>query len=136
MNATSFQPFKMTYKRVKGSQNDQLRSQNDHLRYLAWGVSCMMEERDFKAVVLLVCSQDSIARQNDCTFEALKQEHPSPHPDNSIPVFLGDPANTSVSEKEIVHAIRSCPNSSAAGLDGLKPHHLKDTMSLITRGGA
>ena len=56
----------------------------------------------------------------------------------SIPVFLDEPTNISVSETEIIHTIRSFPNSSAAGPDGLKPRHLKDamTMSSITSGGA
>ena len=99
-------------------------------------MSSKLEERDFKAAVRLVCSEDTIAPQNDSTFEALRQKHPSPDPDTSIPVFLDEPANISISEKEIIDPIRSFPNSSAAGPDGLKPHRLKDAMSPITSGGA
>ena len=51
-------------------------------------------------------------------------------------MFLHEPDNISVSETEIIHAIRYFPNSSAAGPDGLKPHHLKDAMSPNSSRGA
>ena len=41
-----------------------------------------------------------------------------------------------VSEEEIVRAIRSFPNDTARGPDGLRPQHLKDMTGPITNGRA
>ena len=48
----------------------------------------------------------------------------------------GLPPPITVSEEEVVRAIRSFPNDSAGGPDGLRPQHLKDMTGPITNGGA
>jgi len=50
------------------------------------------------------------------------------HPNSAIPPLQEDflPNPISVTAKDIVKAIRSFPNGSAGGPDGLKPQHLKD----------
>ena len=64
---------------------------------------------------------------SDSTFAALQSKHPIPHPDTSIPLPPHDPVHfISVSVDEVAKAIRSFPNGSAGGPDGLKPQHLKD----------
>ena len=93
-----------------------------------------LEEGDFKGSVRIACSEDSMADRSDATFAALKEKHPSLHlnssippaPDVSVPLL-------SVSAEDIAQAIRSFPNGTAGGPDGLRPQHLQDmTTSSIT----
>ena len=67
---------------------------------------------------------------NEETLSALHVKHPPLHPDSSFPVPLEIPPSLfSLSEKEVVTAIRSFPCGSAGGPDGLRPQHLKDLTS-------
>ena len=70
------------------------------------------------------------------TFSALQLKHPASHPDSSIPPLPLDVAHTaSVSIEEVAKAIRSFPNDSAGGPDGLRPQHLKKLVGPATSGG-
>ncbi len=110
----------------------------DPMAYLAFRVSSKLEQGHFKVAVRLTCSDATIADKNDSTFEALQQKHPPSHPDSSIPPLAetADPPTITVSEEEIVHAIRSFPNDSAGGPEGLRPQHLKGMTGPTTNGGA
>ena len=44
-----------------------------------------LEEGNFKGAVRLACSEDSMADRSVVTFTALKEKHPSPHPNSCIP---------------------------------------------------
>ena len=107
----------------------------DPMVYLASRVSSKLEEGDFKGAVRLACSEDTIAETCDSTLEALKLKHPLPHPDTLIPPLPEALPSISVSEEEIVGAIKSFPNGSAGGLDGLRPQHLKDMTHPSTNEG-
>ena len=112
------------------------RPPQDPFKSLASRVSLKLEEGDFKGAVRLACSEDTIADMSEATFSALQQKHPSPHPDSSIPPLPQDFAHTvSVSLEEVANAIRSFPNGSAGGPDGLRPQHLKDMVGPSTDGG-
>jgi len=92
-------------------------------------VSEKLEEGDFKGAVRLACSEDSIADKSDVTFAALKENRP-PNPNSSIP----SPPDRSVplltvSMEDVAQAIKSFPNGSAGGPDGLRPQHLKDMIN-------
>ena len=99
---------------------------------MAINVSAKLEEGDFRGAVRLACSEDSVAEANEATIAALRLKHPAPHPDSSMPP---PPDNhelegaLSVSEGAVAHAIRSFPNGSAGGPDGLRPQHLLDLTS-------
>ena len=111
---------------------------NDPMAYLASRVSSKLEQGDFKGAVRLACSDATIADNSSATFEELQQNHPHPHHASSIIPLAettGLPPIT-VSEEEIVRAIRSFPNDSAGGPDGLRPQHLKDMTGPITNCGA
>ena len=113
-------------------------SPKDPVAYLASRVSSKLEQGDFKGAVRLACSDATIADCSDSMFEALQHKHPARHPDSSIPP-LTDPMDLpiiTVSEEEIIRAIRSFPNDSAGGSDGLRPQHLKDMTIPATTGGA
>ena len=99
---------------------------NDYLESLATLVSSKLEDGDFTGAVRLVCLEDSIAPHDDWIFEALNQKHPTSLPDAMIPFPLEGSAGVMVSEREPFQAIKSFPNSSAEGPDGLKPCDLKN----------
>ena len=94
--------------------------------YLASRVSSKLEEGDFKGAVRLACSTNTIAERSTSIFEDLQLKYPSAHPDTSILSPPEEPPDIPVSEEEILGAIKSFPNGSAGGPDGLRPQHLKD----------
>ena len=99
----------------------------DPMAALANRVSTKLEEGDFKGAVRLACSEDSFADMNDTTYSILKEKHPDPPPDSVISPLPEDLiCAISVSPEEVSKAIRSFPNGSAGGPDGLRPQHLKD----------
>ena len=96
-----------------------------------------LEEGDYRGAVRLTCSEDSIEILDEETVAALQLKHPPPHPETCIPPepnsFTLDPP---LLEEEIARAIRSFPNGSAGGPDGLCSQHLKDLISASAeRGG-
>lgn len=93
--------------RSSGKQNNIDPSAN-----LAKRVSAKLEEGDFKGAVRLACSTSTIADRSDATFEALLKKHPPAHKDTSFPPLDGEPSTITVSEEEIISAIRSFPNGS------------------------
>ena len=99
---------------------------SDPLSTLATRVASKLEEGDYRGAVRLACSEDAIADFNEETLAALQAKHPPPHPNTRIPPLPKELATISVSEEDVVHAIRSFPNGSAGGPDGLRPQHLKD----------
>ena len=104
------------------------------LKNLTARVSSKLEEGDFKGVVRLSCSEDTFAELNAETLSALQQKHPNPHPDSSIPPSP-PPRIFEVPIEEIVKAIKSFPNGSAGGPDGLRPQHVKDMTNSFEDGG-
>ena len=111
------------------------RSQN--LDVLATRVATKLEEGDFKGAVRLACSEDSIADLSNETTAALKSKHPAPRPDTKIPMPPDAPnIPLPIAEEKVTKAVRSFPNGSAGGPDGLRPQHLKDLISVSAeRGG-
>ena len=104
---------------------------SQNLDTLATRVTTKLEEGDFKGAVRLACSEDSIADLSNDTIAALKSKHPAPHPDTKISM-PPDASNVPVpiAEEEVARAVRSFPNGSAGGPDGLRPQHLKDLISV------
>ena len=106
---------------------------------LARCVSIKLEEGDIKGAVRLASSEDSIAGESNSTIAALVSRHPPSHPE-TVPVPPpGDKDLVDalvVSEHFIRQVIRSFPNGSAGGPDGLRPQHLCDlTGSSAGEGG-
>lgn len=110
-------------RRKRGTDKDPMES-------LRCRVSAKLEEGDFKGAIRLAVSEDSLAESSESTYSVLKEKHPPPHPASSIPPLLdGAPLPIAVSEGMVVRAIKSFPNGSAGGPDGLRPQHLKDMIS-------
>ncbi|XP_061706402.1 uncharacterized protein LOC133525602 [Cydia pomonella] len=87
-------------------------------------------EGDLRGAVRILMSDDGIAPPNPETLATLVSKHPAPsrqltfppEPDKSCPAL-------SVKPEEVSQALGSFNNSSAAGLDGIRPSHLKELTS-------
>ena len=95
---------------------------------LAARVSAKLEEGDFRGAVRLASSDATLAPIDNSTFAALQEKHFPSHPDSIFPPLQEDFLSNSISasDEDIIKAIRSFPNGSAGGPDGLRPQHLKD----------
>lgn len=105
----------------------------DSFIQLARRVSEKIEDGDIRGAIKLAASDDTLAPHNTITLSALREKHPAKsttpddwlHSSSSVSVSLPFISQT----EEIVGAIRSFPNGSAGGLDGLRPQHLKELTS-------
>ena len=100
---------------------------------LAARVSEKLEEGDIRGAIRLAASDDTVAPRNDETFAALRLKHPvraASLDGPPLPPSSSAPCCLSVQESNIVDAIKSFPAGSAGGIDGLRPQHLKDLISV------
>ena len=117
------QPALKTHSRIKQkSEVDKLRSK----------VSEKIEERDVKGCIRLAASDDTLAPFSPTTFEALKLEHLPRF--NSVPITQNSEspseAHSLVLDVPMIFAaVKSFPNGSAGGVDGLRSQHLKEMLS-------
>ena len=100
---------------------------SDLLKSLASCDAAKLEECEFKGTVRLACPEDSLADESPSTFATLQNNHPPPF--NKLPPIISSPDPISFAEEAVAYAIRTFPNGSAAGRDGLLPQHLKDLTS-------
>lgn len=93
-------------------------------------------EGNIKGAVKILASTDTLAPQNESTLSQLKAKHPPPSREMAFP---DPPDKTSqplvVTEKETFFSIKSFPNGSGSGIDGILPQHLKD-LTLPSTGEA
>ena len=99
-------------------------------------VEAKISDGDIRGATKLLLSSDSLASQDNDTFSLLQEKHPTParvlnmpdKPDNTI-------KHLSSSEDDVLKSISSFYNGSSGGIDGIRPQHLKDLISL-TNGEA
>ncbi|KAL0852553.1 hypothetical protein ABMA27_016972 [Loxostege sticticalis] len=87
-------------------------------------------EGDFRGAVRLLVSEDSIAHPGPETVAALQSKHPSPSRSLNFPPppdRTYSPLTCTV--EDVSRALGSFYNGSAAGLDGIRPSHLKELTS-------
>ena len=96
---------------------------------LAARVSSKLEDGDFRGAVRIASSQDTFCVPDDRSLNLLKEKHPAPHPDGSLPEFQSPDTPLVVSSFEVTRAVYSFPSGSAGCHDGLLPQHLKDLIS-------
>ena len=101
----------------------------DEKTQLCKRVNAKLIEGDVSAAVRVVASED-ISPTSE-VMDALRLKHlPTPSDFRPPPPLFDEPPTTN--PNEVLAALRSFPPSSSAGLDGLKPRHLKDLTSSIT----
>jgi hypothetical protein len=90
-----------------------------------------LSDGDLRGAIRLLCSQDSLAPNDDTTFLKLQEKHPKPQEKTIKPNIIIDGLSScsSVTLNEVYIAIMSFYPDSAGGLDSLKPQHLKDLIS-------
>ena len=95
-----------------------------------------MSDGDVRGAMKLLLSTDSLAIDDQKTYNLLKEKHPQP---SRQLIFPNEPDETSITmtttEKTVLKSICSFPNGSAAGIDGISPQHLKD-LTAVTNGDA
>ena len=109
---------------------------NDPAKNMKRLVNQKLSDFNVKGTLQTLSDNCSFANPNEESFNTLQQKHPQA-PDDLKPPPPPD-ADTSpicYSTAQIRAAISSFPHGSGAGLDGLRPQHLKDYIS-ITAGDA
>ena len=119
MDASFDRPYVRPSKRAKLNKN------KDEL--IAALASAKIEDGDIKGAVRLLCSNEELAAQDEKTFNELERLHP-PAPVDRRSAPSVDTPPLQVSSSAVLAAIKSFPNGSAAGPDGLRPQHLKDLL--------
>ena len=94
------------------------------------GVAAKLEDGDVRGAIRLLASKDEIAQSSQEIVERLKLKHPPAPADLAMPAGPDETIQPcQVTEAEVVASIASFDNGSSAGLDGLRPAHLKDLTS-------
>ena len=94
---------------------------------IAGMASAKLEDGDVKGAVRLLCSDDRLATPDASTFKELSGLHP-PAPADRRQAPSTDTPPLQVTPSAARAAIKSFPNGSSAGPDGLRPQHLKDLL--------
>ena len=81
------------------------------------------------AAVTIIASDDSVTTPTSEVVTALKLKHPPSPLDLRPPSTESVSQTPSVSEEEVMVALKSFHPSSAGGVDGLRPGHLKDLVA-------
>ena len=101
---------------------------------IASRISENLEVGDVGGANRIAASDDSLARPDEKTLNALRTKHPPRKPATSDAAPLPDLENCTsslvVQERAIMDAIKSFPAGSSGGVDGLRPQHLKDMISV------
>jgi hypothetical protein len=111
--------------RVAAEHKTRNKSKRSEQERMAARVSELLEDGDVRGAVRLAASEETMAPYNQYTVDALISKHPRAihHPQytasDAVEPLQGQ-------EADIAAAIKSFPAGSAAGLDGLRPQHLKD----------
>ena len=111
-------------KTAKAQQAHTTRNSDERMKR---SVSLKLDDGDVRGAIGLLASADQVTTTSNDVTEALKAKHPPmpndldlpPAPDNNTQPFLAD-------EAEVIATITSMDTGSSAGLDGLRPAHLKD----------
>ena len=84
---------------------------------------------DATAAIRIIASDDSVITPTSEVVTALRLKHPLSHLDLHPPPTELASQTSSVYEEEVMVALKSSCPSSAGGVDGLRPGHLKDLVA-------
>lgn len=117
------------YKPKKLQKSNTLKKNTNNDLHLSKKVDHKLSVGDIHGAVRLLCSEDTLASDDDITFQNLKEKHPLPLLEENN--FVNPPPKNPVlvSDNETKLAIFSFKPGSAGGLDSLKPQHLKDMIN-------
>jgi hypothetical protein len=93
-----------------------------------------ISDGDIRGAIRLLSSSDVFAANNSDTFAQLEGKHPPPSRTLNLPELPNENVDyLSVSEDNVFKVIISFPNASSAGLDGIRPQHLKNLIGKSSR---
>ena len=86
---------------------------------------------DIKAALRILTSTDEFVQPSTEVRDTLLRKHPPAPADENLPPApdVSETPALTVSEDQVQSAIRTMPPGSAAGLDGMRPMHLKELIS-------
>ncbi|GAU91756.1 hypothetical protein RvY_03952 [Ramazzottius varieornatus] len=94
-----------------------------------------INDGDISGALWVLSSEDSVPVVSTEVLDILRAKHPPESPDA---VFKERPDDAAlppeVTVEEVVAAVRSFPNGSAGGFDGLRPQHIKDMLAGASNG--
>ena len=98
---------------------------------IARRVRAKCADGDVRAALRILTSNDTFAEPNAEVISALRAKHPAAPADESLPPApsASDPAPLTVTAEEVEAAIFTMPPGSSAGLDGIRPLHLRQLVS-------
>lgn len=94
-------------------------------------VEAKVADGDVRGAVRVLSSPFGVVKATKNTYEELLHKHPPPSRASSFPdpPTEVDTPPLIATPDQVLHAINSFPNRSSAGIDGLRPQHLKDLTS-------
>ena len=98
---------------------------------LAAAITNKVEDGNFRAAVRLLCSEKTVAPNNDDMFVALKAKHRAASSDSRQAVDLKGNVRflpLQVSPEEVMKSLKNFPAGSAGDPDGLTTQHLLDLL--------
>ncbi|GAU95300.1 hypothetical protein RvY_06942-2 [Ramazzottius varieornatus] len=117
---------------LNGKQTVKKQPRDSLLKKLVEG---KINDGDISGALRVLSSENSVAVPTPEVLDTLRAKHPSESPDSLFP----DPPDQlslpeEVTVEEILAPVKSFPNGSAGGVDGLRPQHLKDMLSGAPNG--
>ena len=97
-------------------------------------VTSKIEDGNLRAAVRILCSEESIAPDNEETFKELCLKHPPGVQLNSSISSQESIGHLEVTEAEVLKAIRSFPSGSSGGPDGIRPQHVLQLVTCPVQG--
>ena len=104
---------------------------SDRQNSVARRVMSKCADGDIKAALRALTSNEEFIQPTSDTVTALRRKHPAAPPDENIPPPLQsqEAPPLRVQTAQVRSAIESMPTGSAAGLDGMRPLHLRQLIS-------
>ena len=93
-------------------------------------VDLKLQDGDITGAVRLLSSEDSVASVDADTLNALTEKHPDPPANLVFPEGNPNLFPTDVTSDELHKALKSFPNGSGAGPDGLRPQHIREMIGV------
>ena len=105
----------------------------DEMATMSRRVASKLADCDTRGALRALTSDDSFAPPTDDIIKRLHEKHPEPPADlRDLPTPDDDAVPLVATEAEVMKAIKSFPPSSSAGLDGIRPAHLRSLLSKHT----
>ncbi|KAF0306974.1 Retrotransposable element SLACS protein [Amphibalanus amphitrite] len=96
-------------------------------------VAAKIEDGDVRGAIRLLASKDQLAQSSQEIIDSLQLKHPPSPDDLALPAAPDESIQLcQVTEPEVAASIASFDTGSSAGLDGLRPAHLKDLTTRST----